>query len=166
MPALTPFIDRLMTDAALPTTIRRALGIDDEDHAAIAYNGRRPRAVRSPLEVFVEDDETLPQGGGGASDRTEHRLLLHVTFRSLGSGDRTGRTQLEAMRGYCRALVAALDCQRLWLDVIGTDVMCSTAEIRSVDEDKEAVTGIEGVVALSVVTRGSGEVDGLESPGG
>lgn len=166
MPALVTFADRLMADEALPRTIRVALGIDDEDHAAVTYGGRRPRAVRQALEVWIEDDEVIPAAGAPLGDLHEHRFLLHVGYRAMGPADRTGRNQLDAMRTHCRTLVAALDLKRLWVDVIGSEVLCSTAAVRDVDADPEEKNQIEGLVALSVLTRGAGELDGTQSPGG
>lgn len=163
---MTPFVDRVCAFEALPKTILQAFGIDDEEHARTVYDGRRVRAAQQGLDVVILDEETIPRGAGGCSDQHEHRLILRVTLATLGQGDRSGKNQLTEMRAKVRALVAALDSQRPWLDVIGPEVLETTAELRSIDETPESTNKIRGVVALSVLTRGTGDLDDLESPGG
>ena len=163
---MTPFVDRLCAFEALPRSILQAFGIDDEEHARTVYDGRRVRSAQQGLDVQIQDEETIQRGAGGCSEQHEHRLLLRVTLTLLGQGDRTGKNQLTAIRARVRGLVAAFDSQRPWLEVIGPEVLSTTAELRSLDETPDSANKIRGVVALSVLTRGSGDLDDLESPGG
>lgn len=163
MPALVTFRDRAMADAVLPASIRSCLGLTD---ASSVYDARRPRAVKQPTEVVLLWLPPIDRGRGGAHQVTEHRIRAHVRVRAMGDAARSGKQQAEVVGTHLESLRAGFDGQRPWIDELEGDVLSTRCEIEEQDVEPGDMGAIEGRVLLSVFTKGTGNRDGAESPGG
>lgn len=163
MGALLTFHERLFADELLPSAVAAALGLED---VSAVYDARRPRRVRSPVEVVLTRLAPVDRGRGGAHQVTEHRYQASVRVRQLTDGAGSGSVQGTTVEQHLAALRAGFDGVRPFIAELEGDVLSSKCDIQEQDVTPADTGAIEGRGLLSFFTRGTGDRDGAAAPGG
>jgi hypothetical protein len=169
--ALTTFHVRLMGPepdpegeghTTRPGPLRRAiatcLGVD----VAAVYDGRRPQAVKAAVDCCLTILARRPFG----RRQVEHVYRVAVRVRGVDGATRKGKNQLDSIDYYLAALEAAFGHGRPLQDSVGSDLQAARLVRSATDVDPDEVGTVEGQAELVFLTNGTGDLDGLQSPGG
>lgn len=145
-----------------PGPLRRAvatcLGID----VGQVYDGRRPQAVKAPVDCCLTLQARRPFG----RRQTEHVYRVAVRVRGLDGATRRGKNQLDSIDYYLAALGAGFGHGRPLQDEVGPDLHAARLTRTATDVEPDEVGNVEGQAELVILTWGTGDLDGLQEQGG
>jgi hypothetical protein len=116
------------------------------------YTGRRPQKVTRSLEVWLE---RLPVvwAGTGTEDLFRHGYRLHLRALSNAGGDKTGKSQVEALEALLRTLVRRYQGARPFAGSL-RDLVAVDAQEDVVDRDPEDEQVQDATLRLEFLVRG------------
>ena len=169
--ALTSFHVRLMGpepdpegegNETRPGPLRRAIATCLGVEEAHVYDGRRPQTVKAAVDCCLTLQARRPFG----RRQTEHVYRVAVRVRGPDGATRKGKNQLDSIDYYLAALEAAFGHGRPLQDSVGADLQAVRLVRAATDVEPDEVGNVEGQADLVLLTNGTGDLDGLQSPGG